>query len=149
MYIAKVQSLDDVRKAYLKMRIKYGDATHISCGYRLANAMGPFNQEAVDDSDYGCARTLLNVLKDSEMNEFAIFLARNYGGIHLGNRRFDIFKQMAEKSVQAWRKFITKKRKRTERMNSQSSINSVMSQMSDIEAEGRIPVVVAALEANS
>ena len=135
VYITKVASTCDVDKAYLKMRIKYGDSMHISCAYRLAHLNGPYQQHAVDDTDYGCARTMLKVLKEKELTEVAVFLAHNYGGLHLRARRFEVFEQMAQKAARAWYKHITKCKDRQSRYNSQSSLASFTSQVSEAENE--------------
>ena len=36
-FVHKARTVDEVNKGYQKMKIKYADATHISCVYRLAN----------------------------------------------------------------------------------------------------------------
>ena len=50
-YATKVRSKQDVEKAYKKMKIKFADATHIICSYRLDNPVGPYRQQAIDDGD--------------------------------------------------------------------------------------------------
>ena len=127
VYAAKVKTTEDVSKAYLKMRVKYGEATHISCGYRLQKPNGPFNQQGIDDKEYGCGRTILQKLIDKDITDLAVFVARIYGGIHLGARRFEIFKDMTEKATNVWYQFIMKKTGRTQRFNSQDSLNSLAS----------------------
>ena len=51
--VQKVRSVNEVMKGYYKMRIRYGDATHISCGYRLTEPLGPYRQEGFDDNEHG------------------------------------------------------------------------------------------------
>ena len=134
VYAAKAKSIDDVNKAYLKMRVKYGEATHISCGYQLEKPNGPYNQQGVDDKKYGCGRTILQKLIDKDITELAVFVARVYGGVHLGSRRFEIFKDMTQKATDAWYRFLSKKSTRAQRFNSQDSLNSLASLLSDNEA---------------
>ena len=74
-------------------------------------------------------------LKERDVTDIAVFVARHYGGVHLGKRRFEIYEQMASKAVQAWYSKIAKKTKRVERMNSQDSFTSLASVLSDNEQE--------------
>ena len=83
-----MSSIDQVNKAYQKLRIKYADATHISCAYHLQNPDGPTDQEAIDDGDYGIGRTILKSLKAKDCYELAVFVVRYYGNVHLGEMTF-------------------------------------------------------------
>ena len=60
----KVCTMEEVRLGYRKMRIKYRDATHIMCAYRLNNPRDPYNQNSTDNAEYGAGRTLLKYLKE-------------------------------------------------------------------------------------
>ena len=60
----KVCTVEEVRLGSRKMRIKYGNATHIMCAYRLNNPKGLYNQNSADDGEYGAGRTLLKYLKE-------------------------------------------------------------------------------------
>ena len=63
-YIHKVCAVQDVQKGLLKLKLKHGDATHISCAYHLEGAQGPYLQEGLDDNEFGAGRTILKVLKE-------------------------------------------------------------------------------------
>lgn len=43
-YAVAVESFEDIQAALLKMRMKFPDATHVSCAYRLPGANTPINQ---------------------------------------------------------------------------------------------------------
>lgn len=98
-FAAAVQSFEDVQAAYLKMKMKYADATHVSCAFRLPGANTPFNQDYIDDGEYGCGRAMLKVLKQAKIMNVAMFLVRYYGGKHLGVTRFTVFKTLAEQAL--------------------------------------------------
>ena len=51
------------------MRIKHGDATHVTAAYRLENSKGPYNQGFVDDQEHGAGWRILEVLKEKETGE--------------------------------------------------------------------------------
>ena len=49
----KIVQEEDAECGLAKMKIKYGDATHIAMAYRLVNAKGPFGQGYLDDGEWG------------------------------------------------------------------------------------------------
>lgn len=100
-YAVAVKDFEDVQAAFLKLRLKFADATHISCAYRLPGVNTPSNQDYVDDGEFGCGRTLLRVLKDEQFMNMAIFIVRYFGGQHLGMHRFTIFQNLARKAIKA------------------------------------------------
>ena len=58
-FVQVIKSPNDVNKGYAKLKIKYVDATHISCAYRLKNPNGPFDQDYLDDQEIGQGRNIL------------------------------------------------------------------------------------------
>ena len=117
----------NVQVAYDKIRVKYADATHISCAYRLENPIGPFRQQAIDDGDYGVGRSILKALKAKDFMNTGIFIVRYFGGVHLGKRRFDIVDFLTDRALSAMVTKIEQKRRRGLRQNSQTSISSAVS----------------------
>ena len=126
-HICKVTKEEDVRQAYRKMRIKYADAMHITCAYRLNNPIGPYRQQAIDDQDHGVGRSLLKVMKSKEVTNLCCFLVRYYRGVHLGKRKFEIAESLVERAIQLWFKKQMKVQNKTNRRVSQSSVSSAIS----------------------
>lgn len=107
-FSARVQSTEDVRRAYRKLKIKYADASHISSAFSLAPPNGPYNQEANDDGEHGMGRMLLKLLHEAKATNIAVFLLRYFGGVHIGPKRFDIAKDLTKQAIRsagAWRQF--------------------------------------------
>lgn len=100
-YVVAVQDFEDIKAAHLKLRIKFSDATHIACAFRLPGANTPNNQDYLDDGDFGRGRTMLKVLKDMKHLNIAVFMVRYYGGKHLGLMRYDIFRRLTSHAVNA------------------------------------------------
>lgn len=98
-FVVAVKDFDEINAAYLKVKMKYADATHISCAYRLPGANTPINQDYVDDGEIGCGRTILKAIKDQGLMNVAVFIMRYYGGIHLGPKRFEIFCSLANDAI--------------------------------------------------
>lgn len=98
-FITPVNDHDEINSAYLKLKMKYADATHISCAYRLPGVNSPQNQDYVDDGEYGCGRVMLKTLKEAKLMNIAVFMMRQYGGKHIGPQRFQIFKKLTEQAI--------------------------------------------------
>ena len=135
-YIQRVKSVNDVRRGYLKSRFTHGDATHISCAYRLAKALGPFDQEGVDDWEIGAGRTMLEVSKMKSVTNIAVFVVRYYGGCHLGNRRYQILENLTTDAVATFQYKFKDRQSRLDRSLSQSSLASMVSTTSELSVEG-------------
>lgn len=112
-YAVAVQDHQDIQAAYLKLRMKHTQATHVVCAFRLPGANTPVNQDFVDDREYGAGRVMLRYLKDEQVLNVAIFLVRYHGGINIGSTRFEIFKDLAKKAKEA----LMKKRVQEEPQN--------------------------------
>lgn len=98
-YAVPVTQVEQVRKAYRKLRIKYADATHIISAFRLQNPNGPFNQESSDDGEFGGGRCLMSLLQENDLVDVAIFIIRYYGGKQLGTTRFDTMRALAKTAL--------------------------------------------------
>ena len=129
-YVQKVQSAADVNKGLCKLKLKHGDATHISCAYRLQDADGPFNQEGLDDAEHGAGHTILKSLKAKGLQNIAVFIIRYYGGVKLGPRRFKIIETLTAKSISMYQVKSKEKRQRAFHAGSQESIESTLSALS-------------------
>lgn len=99
-YAVAVEDFNEIKAAYLKLRTKFSDATHVACAYRLPGANTPNNQDYIDDGEFGCGRTMLKVLKDKKHYNVATFMVRYYGGKHLGLTRYDIFRHLTSKAIE-------------------------------------------------
>ena len=153
-FATRVKNENDVRKAYQKMRIKFADATHVSCGYRLENPIGPYRQQAIDDGDIGIGRSILKIMKQQNINHLAVFVVRFYGNVHLGKRRFEIAEQLTENMLHAVNKKIAQIRRKSKRHLSQASVSSVLSGASGLdelpadETQNEEPAEEAVITAN-
>ena len=126
-YVQKAKTVKEVQKGLYKMRIKFADATHISCGYRLEHPNGPFNQDYWDDGEVGAGRAILQAIKDRSMTGVAVFVVRYYGGYRLGRRRFEITSMLSTAALATFQMKIQTRRSRTGRQLSQSSLASSIS----------------------
>ena len=131
-FALKTKTVQEVQDAYYKMRLKFADATHVSCGYRLVDPMGPYQQEAIDDMESGQGRAILSAIKEKGEKEICVFVIRYYGGIKLGKRRFDIAKDLTFSAIRNLKTARAKRQNRLQRNITHSSVKSVLSDVSQI-----------------
>ena len=98
-YTAKVNSFEEVRKLYIKLKLIQPEARHIPCAYWLPNAEIPYSTDFHDDEEPGAGRTILDLLKKFSLKSRVIFVARKYGGIKMGADRFKCYTEAAKSSV--------------------------------------------------
>ena len=103
-YIFKVKTVKDVKRGMFKARIKHGNATHVSCVYRLEGVIGPYNQEGHDDKEPGTGRTILDVIKKQGLQNICVIIVCYFGGTKLGRRRFDILRDLTFLAISAYNK---------------------------------------------
>ena len=94
-YAMNIHSLDDARLGYMKLKMQFGDATHISMANRLAGIDYANMQDFSDDREHGAGRNLLQILAEQGAMNKAIFVIREYDGVNLGQLRFALLKQVA------------------------------------------------------
>ena len=131
VYAQKVCTEEDVQKGLMKMRIRFADVTHVSCGYRLNQPYGPYQQGGVDDGEPGAYRAILSILKEKNMENFCVFVARWFGGKKLGPRRYQILKMLTNSAVSTYQFKTRERMNRLQRTLSQTSLDSFTSQDTD------------------
>lgn len=102
-YAAAIKDYKDVEAAYSKVRMKFADATHVTCAYRIPGDETYNLQDYADDGEIGAGRTLLGTLKQEATLNVVVFLIRYYGGHHLGSQRFQVFRDAAKGALKALR----------------------------------------------
>lgn len=102
-YAVAVQDHQDITAAYTKVRMKFAQASHVVCAYRLQGESTPNMQDYVDDGEYGAGRAILSILKEEKLMNVVVFMIRQYGGQNLGSARFELFKKVARSATEALR----------------------------------------------
>ncbi len=69
---------------------KCAAASHLISAHRLNDE----NHSWDDDGDFGLGRFIYKTMCEQNISNRVFFLSRDYGGIHLGQRRFDIAQQL-------------------------------------------------------
>ena len=86
-YAVRVTHFSEVKRAYRKIKALVPSASHVIASYKLRNGYSGYQ----DDNEYGAGHRMLAILQDTKnISNIAVFTCRNYGGHHLGYRRFQI-----------------------------------------------------------
>ena len=98
-YAIHTRDFEEVKKAYLKIKDANLGVAHIMCGYRLFGPIIHNLQDYSDDGDYGLGTAILAELKTQGVFNIAVFVVRNYDGIHIGQIRFDIVRELVQEML--------------------------------------------------
>lgn len=116
-YAAAVHTEEDIQAAYLKVKTKFSDATHVVCAYRLQNGDSPILEDYQDDGEFAAGRTILKALEKEGLKNIVVFMIRYYGGKHLGSRRYEIFKEVTLTALVQLQKRIQEQKRQEEEEN--------------------------------
>ena len=102
-YAATVTTHEQVNKLYSKLKMLHGSARHIVCAYSLPIPDQTWGQDQCDDQEFGAGRHLARIITEYKLKNIVLFGVRYYGGIHLGKRRFLLYKQTVEEALEQLR----------------------------------------------
>ena len=94
-YTVKVSDLQQVKDAYLKMRIAHPRARHIVCAYALENVENFEAKNFCDDGEVSAGRVLLGLLEKLDLYGRAIFVVRYFGDNRIGPDRYNLMEAAA------------------------------------------------------
>lgn len=90
-----VMTLEEVNRAYRKVRQMYPSYDHVMMAYRIQDYSG-----YQDDGECSAGVRLHRLLCDSRKKRLALFVARNFGGANLGAARFDYIAEVASQALE-------------------------------------------------
>ena len=90
---------EETRQVYKKLKMLHGGTRLIVCGYSVSSPDQTWGEGFCNDGEHGAGRHLLNIIKNNNLRNVSLFGIRYYGGIHLGQRRFTIYKQVAASAL--------------------------------------------------
>ena len=95
-YCLDVKNHQQVRQAYLKLKILNARARHIVCAYRLPGAELHHMSDYVDDDEHGAGRALLKAMQENDITNKVFYVARFCGSNKLGSQRINGYLRAAE-----------------------------------------------------
>ena len=95
-FATHVKNTTDVKLAYARIRQICPESDHVMLGYTLKNYTGHH-----DNGEYGASKKILQKILDNGSANTAVFVTREYGGVHLGQRRFMYIERVAQEALLA------------------------------------------------
>lgn len=95
MSVFSPDSVDQVKLAYTKMFQDNPSADHIAMACKV-NGQEAFN----DNGEFGSGVRILRAIQASGLDNVALYMTRQYGGVNLGPRRFKIMTDLAELALE-------------------------------------------------
>ena len=90
----KTGQLNEVKRAYRKVRSMHPSADHVIAAYNLKNTAG-----YQDDDEYGASAKLLKYLKENRPLNTVVFVVRYKHGENIGSTRFELIEQVATQAT--------------------------------------------------
>ena len=82
-YAAKIQAVNNIADLYKAVKIWHPECDHIPMAFTVADVKGN-----CDDGEHSAGLKLQKLLENWEAKNTVVFAAREYGGFHLGGKRF-------------------------------------------------------------
>jgi putative IMPACT (imprinted ancient) family translation regulator len=133
IFSTEIANSDEANLAYKAVqRFKMAaTSTHLISAYRTTGK----DQGWQDDGDHGMGRHLYNAIKDKGLSNIIVFLARDFGGIHMGMRRFKLVTEMVGELRTVIRK--TQRKVQAKQQSSQSLSANLAYGPMVVQVEGR------------
>lgn len=95
----KVHSIEEVNQAYIAVSQRHPSADHIVLGYALKEN-SVLKSGFCDDREYGAGLRVRKKLFELKARNTAIFVVRNFGGVHLGYNRFSVMEEVSKQALE-------------------------------------------------
>ena len=90
----RVKNSVEVKLAYCRLHQLYPESDHVMMAYCARGYSG-----YQDHGQYGAGKRLEQLLLSSNRKDLAIFVTRDFGGTHLGQRRFLLIERVAKEAI--------------------------------------------------
>lgn len=94
----------EVQRAYNKIRQDSPSVDHIVLGY-VSKCNDEEVSGLVDDNEHGAGHKVLRAIRERKEVNIAVFVARRFGGEHIGPQRFQVFLRLALQAMEQLNKF--------------------------------------------
>ena len=100
-FAAKINSHQQIKDMYLKLRIIHPKARHIMCAYIMdKNINDPENKNFCDDGEIAAGRQLLELLEINQLENTVLFVIRYFGDNKIGQNRFACINKAAVSALE-------------------------------------------------
>ena len=98
-YTTVVKSIHEANIAYAKIRAIHPEARHVVSAVRIPGRSYFHNQDFNDDDEHGGGSYLLDLLLESQIQNRAVYVVRNYDGEHIGSKRFELMREAIQSAL--------------------------------------------------
>ena len=95
-----VNSFQEINQAYMKMKLKYPQAKHIVCAFKIPGEEQYYCSDYCDDGDHAVGRKILELMNKNEVNCRVIFVARYTDGTKMGPRHYAAYLEAAKNAIE-------------------------------------------------
>lgn len=100
-FAVQVDSVQKVQQAYIAVAQRFPSADHIIAAYGLRDMeTNSVKLGHADDREYGAGMCIRKTLAAIKAKNTAVFITRQFGGIHLGIERFKTIQKLTEQAVE-------------------------------------------------
>ena len=99
-YVVPVNTVNMINKAYMKLRLIHPQAQHLMSAFSVPGLPRCYNKGDCDDKEIGAGRMLQDMIRDSHLNNIALFVVRTQHGPKIGSVRFDMIQKAAISAVE-------------------------------------------------
>lgn len=110
-FVTPIKNMHEARTAYKAMLLVPENmaATHtIACATLFEPLTAKVTIEHADDRDFGMGKELEAHLIRNNVRNIAVFVCREYSGVHLGQERFTALKHAVDLALDKYRQIDTK-----------------------------------------
>lgn len=87
-YSCAVNSINDVRRAYARIKLLCADADDVMMAYSIDDGFGKQEVDYYDDREVGGGYRCWDAIRFHDEPNVAVFVARHFDGVHIGPIRF-------------------------------------------------------------
>lgn len=94
----KVHSLEEIKQAYIGVMQRYPAVDHTMLAYAFKDK-GTLKCGGCDDREFGASTRIKKTIFEERARNTAVFVLRNFGGVHLGFDRFRVIQQVTRDAL--------------------------------------------------
>ena len=100
-FVLPANSHSIINDAYMKLRLSYPQAKHITCGYSIPGLPRCYHEDYCNDNETGGGNFILKLLQNNRINCMAVFVVRIQNGPKIGPLRFELMEEAIRKAFTA------------------------------------------------
>ena len=100
-HILAVQNHQQIRDAFMNMKLNFPDANHVICAYLIPGIQTYYNRDSCDDGENMAGSKILEMMDYYQITSRVVFVVRYSNGTKLGQKRFEHILNTAKGAINA------------------------------------------------